>query len=119
MDELFGFTPAQLDRLRRIANAVETNERPPLTNSGRRQLTPSRVIIGVLESFVVGTTALIGVPKVGTLNVYSFSSTGVADTGLDEKVYNFAPQVATTDRWTVCERCNMTGNWIITTQYCS
>lgn len=118
-EQLFSFTEAQVARLKKIAEAVEVNERPPLTNSHRSPTVPSRIIIGALESSVSATTALLGKPKVGTLNVYTFSSTGTEDTGRDETVYNFAPQAATTDRWTICERDNTCGKWIITTQFCS
>jgi len=92
-------------------------ERNPI----RRQSSsyPDRVIVGALTAAAAATTALLGMPKVATLNVYTFSSTGTVDSGRDETVYNFAPQAATTDRWTVCERCSITGKWIITTQFCS
>ena len=118
-ERLYALTEAQMNRLKRLLDSVEVASSPAPTNAGRRLLQPSRVIIGALTSAVTATTALLGKPYVGTLNVYSFSSTGVEDTGLDETVYNFAPQAATTDRWTVCERCNITGKWIITTQFCS
>lgn len=118
-DTLFGLTEAQVARLVRVANAVESVDNPPLTNGGRRPLYPSRIIIGILTSAAAATTSLIGKPKPAVLNVYSFSSTGVEDTGIDEPVYNFAAQGATTDRWTIAERDDFTGKFIITAQFCS
>lgn len=119
MADLYGLTEAQVQRLRAAIEAIELSDDPSPRAGRRRPLYASRVIIGALTSSIAATTALLGKPKVGTLNVYSFSSTGVTDTGVDETVYSFAPQAATTDRWSVAERCNMTGKWILTTQYCS
>lgn len=115
----YALTAEQLVRLKRLAESVETLDRQSPRNWGRKPILSSRVIIGALTSSVSATTALLGKPKVGTLNVYTFSSTGVEDTGIDETVYNFAPQAATTDRWTIAERDDFTGKWIITTQFCS
>lgn len=118
-DDRYYFNGEQVNRLRELFQQFYNESSETLHRRGRRPLTASRVIIGALTSSVSATTALLGKPKVGTLNVYSFTSTGTEDTGVDETVYNFAPQAATTDRWTVCERCNITGKWIITTQFCS
>lgn len=118
-DELFGLTIDQVLRLRRVLEYVEADLVSSPTNGNPRRPTASRIVIGILTDAVSATTALTGKPKVGTLNVYTFTSTGTEDTGIDEKCYNFAPQSATTDRWTVCERCNLTGKLIITTQFCS
>ena len=118
-DTLYGLTEAQVQRLGRWLATVEGDFQPPLGQSRNPPPQASRVVIGALTSAVSATTALLGKPKVGTLNIYSFTSTGTVDTGYDEKCYNFAPQAATTDRWTVCERCAFSGKLIITTQYCS
>jgi hypothetical protein len=118
-DELFAFDAAQVARLTKVVNSVELNDQPRPSGSSQRPRLPSRIIIGLLTNSVSATTSLTGKPKVGTLNVYSFSSTGVEDTGLDETVYNFAPQAATTDRWTVAERDDVCGKFAITTQFCS
>lgn len=117
-ETLYGLTESQVIRLKRLLDAAENSDRPPLTNS-RTQRQPSRSLIGILESPVSATTALTSKPKVGTLNVYSFSSTGVLDTGMDLTVYNFAPQAATTDRWTMADRCSITGKLFIAGQFCS
>ena len=118
-ETLYGLTESDLLRLRSIVQSVERSDSPPLAQRGRRSLIPSRIIIGALTSAAAATTALLGKPKVATLNVYTFSSTGVEDTGIDETVYNFAPQAATTNRWTIAERDDVTGKFIITTQFCS
>ena len=117
-DQYF-FNDEQIARLRALYQHFQNESAGTLHQSTRRPLAPARVIVGILTDSITATTALTGKPKVGTLNVYSFSSTGTEDTGIDEKVYNFAPQAATTDRWTVAERCNITGRWVITTQFCS
>jgi len=117
--DLFGFTRAQVERLKRIATLVESSELEPLVRGRGRNLVPARIRVGILESSVSAVTALTGKPKVGTLNVYTFTSTGSEDIGIDETCYNFAPQAATTDRWTVIERDSFTGKWVITTQFCS
>lgn len=119
MTTLYGLTESQVLRLRKMLDSWETESFGPLTQSPAKSLPASRVIVGILTDAISATTALTGKPKVGTLNVYTFSSTGTADTGIDETVYSFAPQSATTDRWSVCERCNMTGKWVLTTQFCS
>lgn len=118
-DRMFGLSAEDVERLRRLLNAVETDILPQPFNRQRKETIPSRIIIGALTSAAAATTALLGKPKMATLNVYTFTSTGTADTGIDESVYNFAPQAATTDRWTVAERDSLTGKWIITTQFCS
>lgn len=119
IEELFGLTSEQIERLRRLLDQAERDSGAPPGNRGRRNLQPSRIVVGALTSAVAATTALLGPPQVGTLNVYSFTSTGTTDTGNDITVYNFAPQAATTDRWTICERDSLTGKWMITTQFCS
>ena len=109
-----------------LSPATATTDRWTVCNrdnmSGRwiitKQALQDGVIVGALTA-PAAATSLLGTPQMATLNVYTFSSSGVADSGRDEWVYNFAPQAATTDRWTVCERCTMTGRWIITTQFCS
>lgn len=118
-EQLFGFTLAQIERLKRIASMVESDYGESVKQGGRRNLQPSRIVVGILTSAVAATTGLASTPKVGELNLYSFSSTGTAALGLAEKCYNFAPQAATTDRWTVCEREAFTGKLAITTQFCS
>lgn len=105
--------------MRKIVDAVEASDISPVHRSGRRPLQSAKIAIGALTSAAAATTALLGKPKVATLNVYSFTSTGTTDTGVDITVYNFAPQEATTDRWTVAERDAFTGKWVITTQFCS
>jgi len=118
-ETLYAFTAADLAKLRRIIDGIETAEAFPTGRKTTRNLQPSRVVIGILTDSVAACTGLATKPKVGTLNIYGFTSTGTTDTGYDEKCYNFAMQAASTDRWTVCERCNMTGKLIITTQFCS
>lgn len=119
MDTLYGLTAAQIERLRRLLSLVETGE-VSLPREGRRfsQLVQG-TITGLLTNSVDATSDLTGTPKVGTLNIYTFSSTGTVDTGNDETVYNFAPQAATTDRWTRCGFDVTCGKWVIDTQYCS
>ena len=118
-DELYGLTLEQAERLKRVLERVESDIVPGPSNYPRRPMQASRVVVGALTSAVAATTALLGKPKVGTLNIYTFTSTGTEDTGIDEKCYNFAPQAATTDRWTFCLRCSMTGKLIIDYQACS
>jgi len=118
-ETLYGLTSSQVLRLKRVLDGWEAGELGQPNTRVPGSLPASRVIVGILTDPISATTALTGKPKVGTLNVYSFSSTGTADTGLDETVYNFAPQAATTDRWAVCERCNITGKWVLTYQACS
>lgn len=117
---LYGLTASQIARLRVLLDRIERGElstphpQPRLPGEA-----PDRVIVGVLTGSAAACASLLGTPTVATMNVYSFSSTGTSDSGRDETVYNFAPQAATTDRWTVAERDSLTGKWIITTQYCS
>lgn len=118
-DTLYAFTADQVARLKRLLDGVENLEQGAPGRRTTRNPQASRVVIGILTDSVAATTGLASKPKVGTLNIYGFTSTGTTDTGYDEKCYNFAPQAATTDRWTVCERDNMTGKLIITTQFCS
>lgn len=118
-DELFGLTASQVLRLRQMLARVEGDYQPTLNRSPVNLWQSGKVIVGILTDAITATTGLATKPKVGTLNVYSFSSTGVEDTGFDETVYSFAPSAATTDRWAVAERDSFTGKWILTTQYCS
>lgn len=115
----YALTEDQLARLKRVADSVETLDRVSPRTWGRRPIVPSRIIVGILTNAVSATTSLIGKPKVGTLNVYSFSSTGTEDTGVDETVYNFAATGATTDRWTIAELDAFNGKFVITAQFCS
>lgn len=117
--DLFGFTAAQVERLKKIAEAVEASDISPIQSPGRRPLNSAKVAVGILTSSIAAISGLTGTPTVGTLNVYSFTSAGTEDTGVDITVYNFAPQAATTDRWAVAERDAFTGNWVLTTQFCS
>lgn len=117
--DLYGLTADDIEWLRQKLGVVENDSRDTLSRNTRRPLRSSTIAIGALTSAVAATTALLGKPKVGTLNVYSFSSTGIEDLDIDITVYSFAPQIATTDRWTVAERDAFTGKWILTTQYCS
>lgn len=118
-DELFGFTAAQILRLRRVLERVESDDYPTLNRMPRNLLPAGVVVVGLLESGVAATTTLTSTPKVGTINIYSFSSTGTLDTGIDEACFNFAPQIATTDRWTFCVRDAVTGRLVIDYQACS
>jgi len=118
-DDIYGLTIDQMERLRRTCEIVEKNSPPSPTGLRRPPLQSSKIMVGILTDPIAATTSLIGKPKVGTLNVYSFSSTGVTDTGIDETVYSFAPTAATTDRWAVAERDAVTGLLILTTQFCS
>lgn len=118
-EELFGLTPEQFQRVAQVVRAVEHTDQPSPQVGGRRKLYASRLIVGALVSSVQATTALLGKPKTGTLNVYEVSSTGVVDTGVTETVYNLAPQAATTDRWAIAERDDWSGKYILTTQFCS
>lgn len=117
--DLFGLTASQVARLKRVLDSVEGGDVIPPQQYGRGPLQSAKVIVGILTDAVAATTALTSKPKVGTLNVYSFTSTGTTDTGLDETVYGFAPSAWTTDRWTVAERDSFTGKWVLTTQFCS
>lgn len=119
MAELFAFELDQVQRIRRVLNLVEGNSTPSLRRMPRNLLTAAAQVVGILESSIAATTSLIGPPKMGTLNIYSFSSTGTVDTGVDETVFSFAPSVATTDRWSVCGRDALTGRLILHTQFCS
>lgn len=112
-------TNEQVERIERVLTAFESGDLGSLHRGSRRPLYPARVIVGILTDPIAATTALTSKPKVGTLNVYSFTSTGTTDTGRDETVYSFAPSIATTDRWTICERDDYTGKWVLTTQFCS
>lgn len=118
-EELIGLNESQVDRIGRVLEYVEADFIPQPRQGTRRPPQASRIVIGALTSAALATTGLLTKPKVATLNIYTFTSTGVEDTGLDEKCYNFAPAAATTDRWTVCERCSITGKLIITSQFCS
>lgn len=118
-DELIGLTDKQVERVSRVVEYVEADFIPGPRQNGRRPLLPSRILVGALSSEVSATTGLLTKPKVGTALIYTFTSTGLEDTGVSEKCYNFAPQAATTDRWTFFERCSMTGNLIISFQACS
>lgn len=117
--DLYGLDIAQTARLKRALELIEGQAGPVLARQPRNYLPAANILVGILESPVAATTSLIGPPKMGLLNVYSFSSTGVLDTGVDEPVFGFAPQIWTTDRWTVAERCSLTGRLMLTTQYCS
>lgn len=111
---LNGFTDAQIARLRRVLNAVETGELPPEHGQpAPKGPRASRHAVGILTDPIAAIATPTGTPTVGTLNVYSFSSTGVEDTGVDETVYHFGTQVATTGRWTFAHRDNFTGKWFI------
>ena len=118
-ETLYALTAADVSLLRRLRSIVENAEAFPTGRKTTRSLQASRVVIGILTDSVAACTGLATKPKVGTLNIYGFTSTGTTDSGIDEKCYNFAKQAATTDRWTICERDNMTGKLIITTQFCS
>lgn len=105
--------------LRRMKARVESGAEPTLTRHPRNLLPASQVVVGLLTDAIAATTALTSKPKVGTLNVYTFTSTGVEDTGFDEPIYNFAPAIATTDRWTFGIRDSFTGKIILDYQACS
>lgn len=117
-ETLYGLTEAQIERLKRLLNSVEGDGQPPLSKGSGRRPQAGRVAAGALTSSVA-SAGLFGTPTVGELNVYTFSSTGKVDTGINLVVYNMAPAAATTDRWTIAERDNYAGKWIITTQFCS
>lgn len=118
-EQLYGLTATQVARLKALLDSYEAGVLPRVQPARRPWHYASSVIVGILTDPIAATTALTSKPKVGTLNVYSFTSTGTEDTTADETVYSFAPHIATTDRWTVCERDSFTGKWILTTQYCS
>ena len=120
-ETLYALSASDVTRLRRLLAAFDAGELGQ-PSQGRRPLPGAdRVIWGALTSAAAATTALLGPAKSATMNVYTFASTtgGTTDSGRDETVWNLAPQAATTDRWTVAERDNMSGQWIITTQFCS
>lgn len=120
MNTLYGLTAEQVTRLSRLLYLVDSGELSlPRPSGSQRDLRADRVIVGLLDSSIAAVATLTGAPVPGTMSVYSFSSTGSVDTTRDETVYNFAPQAATTDRWCVAERDNITGKWVLTTQYCS
>lgn len=118
-EELYGLTKDQMSRVSRLLQLFEKQDGQSPSQIRRPPLTGAKILIGALTNSVSATTGLLTKPKVGTLNVYSFTSTGTVDTGIDETVYNFAPAAATTDRWTIAERDAITGKLIITTQFCS
>ena len=120
MTRLYGLTETQVERLKRLLDRVESGEPIPVARERQWwESGPDRIIVGLVDSSIAATTSLTGPPVPGTLNVYGFTSAGTTDTGRDETVYNFAPQAATTDRWTIAERDDVTGKWVITTQFCS
>lgn len=118
-EELYGLSIADVMRLKRVLTLVETGNPPTLNRSPRNFIPAADILVGILTDPVAATTGLATKPKVGTLNVYSFTSTGTVDSGFDETVYNFAPQAATTDRWTFCVRDSLTGKLVISYQACS
>ena len=120
-ETMYALTSQDVARLRALLNAFESGELDIGPAGGPRRRPADRVVVGALTSPVSATTALLGSPKSGTLNVYAFASTtgSMEDTTRDITCWNFAPQIATTDRWTICERENVTGRWVITTQFCS
>ena len=102
-----------------MLNRVETGELSSPTYYRRQMPGRSEYLIGILTDSVAAISGLTGTPTVGSLNVYSFSSTGVEDTGVDQVCYNFAPQAATTDRWTGIARDSYTGKYFIDFQACT
>jgi hypothetical protein len=116
---LYGLSASQVERLKRLLDSVEVGTLGRPMPHRRSVLDIQGTLTGFLEAAVAGTSALNGTPTVGTLNVYSFSSTGTVDTGYDVAVYNFAPTDATTDRWTRVGFDVTCGLWCIDTQYCS
>lgn len=117
-EELYALTAGQVIRLKRLLEAVESGSPIPLSQQATKPRAAT-VLVGILTDQISATTGLATKPKVGVLNVYSFTSTGTVDTGIDETVYSFAPHAATTDRWSVAERDAVTGYLVLTTQYCS
>lgn len=118
-EDLFGMIAADVVRLRNVMARVESGQLPTLNRMPRNILPAATVVVGILESSVAATTGLATTPKVGEINIYSFTSTGTVDTTINEKCYNFAPQAATTDRWTFCVRDAVTGLLVIDFQACS
>ena len=120
-ETMYALSANDVDRLRQLLSAFDAGELETRPKGGPRRGPADRIVVGALTSAVAATTALLGSPKSGTLNVYEFASTtgSMVDNTRDITVWNFAPQAATTDRWTVCERENATGRWVITTQFCS
>ena len=118
---IYGFSSSDIERISRVLTAFEASdiEQPPQIPT-RRPIGRTERIFGILEGAAAATTALTSVPKSATLSEYSFTSTnGTTDTGVDHTVWNFAPQAATTDRWTYCSRHSRTGKWLIDYQACS
>ena len=120
-DPLYALTATDVSALREIVSAYRSGDLGrPIEANWKWQKYRSVVVFGILDGAAAATTALIGPPKSATLKVYNMTSTGgTTYSGRDETVYNFAPQAATTDRWTFCVRDHYSGNWLIDYQACS
>lgn len=118
-ETLYGLTAEQVQRLVRLSEMVDGDD--PISPWNRRRVQSlSKTFVGRLDAAVQGTTGLATKPRInGNLKVYSFSTAGTTDTGLEVRCYNLAPQSATTDRWTVVSMCGATGVGIIIAQFCS
>lgn len=118
-EELYGLTQSDMLRLRELLSGLQGNTNETLYRRRRRPMPGALSVVGLLTDSIAATTALTSKPKVGTLNVYSFTSTGVEDTGVDVKIYNFAPQAATTDRWTFGRLDAFNMKYVLDFQACS
>ena len=120
--DVFGLVAADIDRLRRMLAAYERGElggRPGQSEDDRIIEGPSESISGFLTSAVTGLADLDSAPTYGTLNVYTYTTTGSVDTGRDERVWHFATVDATTDRWTFAALDRQNGKYTIYYQACS
>lgn len=116
--ELFGLDLAQTMRLKQALELIEGQSGVTLNRMPRNFLPAEGYLVGILTDAVAATTGLTSKPKVGTANIYNFSSTGTVDIGVSETCYNFAPTIATTDRWTFFARM-WNGRLAICFQGCS
>lgn len=80
-EQLFALTASDVSRLRGLLNSAEGETGETLHRRRRRTMPGALRVIGLLTDPISATTALNTKPKVGTLNVYSFSSTWIDSTG--------------------------------------
>ncbi len=117
MAELFGLTSWDVRRLHKLLRAYESGEltdRPGDSPDPRWIDTPASASInGFLTAPITGLTSGNSTPKVGTLNLYSFTSTGSADSGVDETVYYTGLYDATTSVWQTAYKDKTTNKYVL------
>jgi len=111
---IYALSESDAATLREMAAAYRAGELGRPLPKPRRPLPRCDVIFGVVDSQILGTTGSVTTPGSGTLNVYTFTSTGgTSDTGRNETVYNATATNASTDEYTVCVRDYNTGHYLI------